>query len=349
MPGPSQSLRKTLGERLRKARIAVVIPCYRVKRKVAGVIARIGPEVARIYCVDDACPEHSGKHIKKTVKDRRVRVLSHGKNLGVGGAVKTGYRAALEDGMVIVVKVDGDGQIDPTLIPAVVAPILAGRADYVKGNRFYHLEDMAAMPKLRVFGNAGLSFLAKLSSGYWSLFDPNNGLTAIHALALKSLPLKKVADNYFFESDMLFRLNTIGATVCEVPMKAVYGDETSGISEISAAFRFLFSHLRNFAKRIFYNYLLRDFNIASIELLLGVFLLLFGVIFGALEWANSIRSGVPVTSGTVMLAALPVILGVQFLLGFFGYDTRARHTRPLFMRHVEPPAAGTRSRRRRKP
>lgn len=349
MPGPSQSLREVLGERLRKARIAVVIPCYRVKRKVAGVIARIGPEVARIYCVDDACPEHSGKHIKKTVKDRRVRVLSHGKNLGVGGAVKTGYRAALEDGMEIVVKVDGDGQIDPALIPAVVAPILAGRADYVKGNRFYHLEDVAAMPKLRVFGNAGISFLAKLSSGYWDMFDPENGLTAIHRAALARLPLAKIADDYFFETDVLFRLGTIGAVVREVPMTAVYGDEVSGLNELSALFRFLGANLKNFAKRVFYNYLLRDFNIASIELLLGLPLLLFGVIFGAIEWANSIRSGVPVTSGTVMLAALPVILGVQFLLGFFGYDTRARHTRPLFMRHVEPPAAGTRSRRRRKP
>lgn len=344
----SESLRKTLGERMRKARIAVVIPCYRVKRTVTGVIGRVGPEVARIYCVDDACPERSGKHIEKAVKDRRVRVLYHEKNLGVGGAVKTGYQAAFKDGIEIVVKVDGDGQIDPALIPSIVAPILAGRADYVKGNRFYHLEDVAAMPKLRVFGNAGISFLAKLSSGYWDIFDPENGLTAIHRTALSRLPLAKVANDYFFETDVLFRLGIIGAVVREVPMAAVYGDEISGLNEFSALFRFFGANLKNFAKRVFYNYLLRDFNIASIELLLGLPLLLFGVIFGAVEWTNSIRSGVPVTSGTVMLAALPVILGVQFLLGFFGYDTRARHTQPLFMRHVEPPKARTKSRRGRK-
>ena len=181
--------------------IAVVIPCYKVCKHVLDVIARIGPEVARIYAVDDACPEHSGRFVEQTCQDPRVKVIYNDRNLGVGGAVISGYRAALADGMDIVVKVDGDGQMAPELLPNFVGPILERRADYTKGNRFYSFYNVRTMPRVRLWGNAVLSFMTKISSGYWSIFDPTNGYTAIHRFVLTRIDLKNISERYFFDLD----------------------------------------------------------------------------------------------------------------------------------------------------
>src|SRR5690606_32001950 len=150
--------------------------------------------------------------------DPRVRVIRHASNLGVGGAVITGYQAAIADGMDILVKLDGDGQMDASLIPDFIEPIINGEADYTKGNRFFDLEELRSMPRIRLIGNAVLSFMTKFSSGYWNLFDPTNGFTALHADVARYLPLSKISKRYFFESDMLFRLNTLRAVVHDIPM-----------------------------------------------------------------------------------------------------------------------------------
>src|SRR4051812_21032823 len=160
-------------------KVAVVIPCYRVRRHILGVIAGLGPIVDQIYCVDDKCPEDSGGLVEQACVDPRVRVVRHAENQGVGGATLTGYRAAIAGGADVLIKIDGDGQMDPDLIELFVAPIAEGRADYAKGNRFHNIEDTRGMPAVRVFGNACLSFITKLSSGYWTVFDPTNGYTAI--------------------------------------------------------------------------------------------------------------------------------------------------------------------------
>ena len=131
--------------------------------------------------------------------------------------------------MSVVVKVDGDGQMDPRLIPSFVYPILRGEADYTKGNRFFDLESVRTMPRFRLLGNAILSFMTKLSSGYWNLFDPTNGFTAIHTDVARHLPFDKISRRYFFETDILFRLNTLRAVVVDVPMEAKYGDEVSNL------------------------------------------------------------------------------------------------------------------------
>src|SRR3569833_2631722 len=180
--------------------VAVVIPSYKVTRHVLDVIHRIGPEVQCIYVVDDACPDGSGQYVKDYCADPRVRVIRHERNQGVGGAVMTGYQAAANDGMRVIVKVDGDGQMDPRLIPNFIDPILTGEADYTKGNRFFDLEHIRAMPKIRQFGNAILSLMAKLSTGYWDLFDPTNGYSAIHVEVVKHLSLSKFSHRYFFET-----------------------------------------------------------------------------------------------------------------------------------------------------
>jgi glycosyltransferase involved in cell wall biosynthesis len=312
--------------------IAVVIPCYRVVPHVIGVISGIGPEVARIYCVDDACPDGSGDFIRRQCADSRIELLRHERNRGVGGATKTGYIRALEDGATVIVKVDGDGQMNPAFIPKFIAPILAGRADYTKGNRFFRLESVRAMPTSRKLGNAVLSFLTKLSSGYWSVFDPTNGYTAIHHKTLRELPLARVNDRWFFESDLLFRLNTLGAVVEDVPMEATYGTEVSNLHGRRVMPEFLRGHLANLGKRIVYNYFLRNFSIASLQLVAGLAFLCFGVVFGAVKWWGSLRTGIPVTAGTVMTAALPTLMGFQLLLAFLAYDMAMQPRIPLQLR-----------------
>jgi glycosyltransferase involved in cell wall biosynthesis len=302
------------------SRVAVVIPCYKVSAHILGVIQDIGSEVDTIFIVDDYCPEKSGALVESVCVDSRVRVIYHETNQGVGGAVLTGYSAAIEAGADVIVKIDGDGQMDPSLIPNLIEPILAGEADYTKGNRFFDLEEIRAMPKIRIFGNAVLSFMTKLSSGYWDLFDPTNGFTAIHADVPRHLPFAKISQRYFFESDMLFRLNTLRAVVVDIPMEAQYGDEVSNLKISKILGEFLFKHTRNLIKRIFYNYYLRDMSLASIELPMGLLLLISGGSYGFYHWINSLQTGVTTPAGTVMLAALPVLMGVQLILAFLAYD-----------------------------
>jgi glycosyltransferase involved in cell wall biosynthesis len=265
-------------------------------------------------------------------------VVRHAANQGVGGAVLTGYRQALAAGADVIVKLDGDGQMDPALIDQFVAPIAEGRADYVKGNRFHNIEDVRAMPAARLLGNAALSFLTKLSAGYWHVFDPTNGYTAIAARVARALPAGKIARRYFFESDMLFRLGTLNACVLDLPMQAVYADERSNMSLLRILPEFIAGHLRNFGKRLFYNYFLRGFSVASLQLLLGLALLPFGMAVGLAGWWDSWATGVPATTGTVILAALPVLLGVQFLLSFLSFDMAAVPQRPVGP--LLPPRAG---------
>ena len=315
--------------------IAVVIPCYRVKSQILDVLSGIGPECQAIYVVDDGCPEGTGDHVETECRDPRVRVLRHEENSGVGAATLTGYEAALGAGAAIVVKLDGDGQMDPAWIPRLVRPIQDGEADYVKGNRFFDLDGLGAMPRARVLGNSLLSFASKLSSGYWNVFDPTNGFTAIHAAVARRLPLAKLARGYFFESDLLFRLGILRAVVCEIPMPAVYRGEPSSLVIRRVLFEFGWKHCANTFKRIFYSYYLRNFNIASIEILAGLLFVAFGAWFGTSQWLDGIRANVPATSGTVMIAALPVLIGVQLLLAFLTYDLQ-NVPREILHRRLEP-------------
>ncbi|MBI2601487.1 MAG: glycosyltransferase family 2 protein [Deltaproteobacteria bacterium] len=311
-------------------KIAVVIPSYKVQSHILlGLIKAIGPEVCRIYVVDDCCPLGSGSSVKENNNDARVVVIRHDENQGVGGAVMSGYLAAIDEGMDVIVKVDGDGQMDPTLIPEFVRPIIDGEADYTKGNRFFDWEAVKAMPRVRLFGNAVLSFMTKLSSGYWNLFDPSNGYTAIDANVARLLPFKKISKRYFFETDMMFRLNTLNAVVLDVPMNAKYGDEVSNLKITKIVGEFMTKHLRNFLKRLFYRYYLRDLSLASIELPLGVMLFLFGTIFGAYHWIVSSRGDVLTPTGTIMLAALPILMGLQLVLAFLGSDISSVPVRPI--------------------
>ena len=300
--------------------IGAVIPCFKVIPMIDGVLQGMPSFIDKIYCVDDKCPEDSGRYIQNNHQDPRIHVLFHQENLGVGGAVQTGYEKALEDGVDIIIKIDGDGQMDPRLAMEFARPIIDGDADYTKGNRFFWVQDTQKMPKIRIFGNGILSFLTKMSTGYWNVFDPTNGYTAIHARVLRKLPFKYVSKNYFFESDMLFHLSIVRAVVQDVPMTAVYDEEESNLSIRKVLTPFLKGHFRNLAKRVLYMYYLRDFHLASLELLLGFLSLTFGVGFSAFKWYSSIASGIPTTAGTVMIGALTILVGIQMLLGAANFD-----------------------------
>lgn len=310
-------------------RVAVVIPCYRVTRHVVELIGSIGAEVDAIYCVDDACPDGSGRLIEARCEDPRVVVVYHALNTGVGGAVMTGYRRAASDGADVIVKLDGDGQMDPRLISRFVAPIARGEADYTKGNRFYDLGGVIQMPVIRIVGNAVLSFMAKFSTGYWDIFDPTNGYTAIAAPVARALPLDKVSKRYFFETDLLFRLNSLRAVALDVPMRAVYGDETSGLKISRILGEFAWKHLRNACKRVFYNYVLRDLPVATLQLLFGAALLVFGIGFGAVHWWQSLDSGIAATTGTIMVPTISILVGLQLVLAFLAYDIGNIPRRPI--------------------
>jgi glycosyltransferase involved in cell wall biosynthesis len=308
--------------------VAVIVPCYKVTGHIVQTLAEIGPEVAHIFIVDDACPDGSGKLVEQEVKDKRVKVIYHTENQGVGGAMITGYTAALETDAQIIVKLDGDGQMDPALIKDLISPIVTGRADYTKGDRFDSLTGLSQMPGIRLFGNAGLTLLTKISTGYWNITDPTNGYTAIHRDVLKALPLGMLSKRFFFESDMLFRLSIYRAVVWDVPMLARYGNEKSNLSIAKTLWEFPWKHFKNFHKRLFYNYYLRDISAASIELPLGILLWWFGVLSGIGALNSSLSSGVVASTGTVMISVVPLILGFQLLLAFVSHDVSSVPTRP---------------------
>lgn len=300
--------------------IAVVIPTYKATRSIMDVLSRIPPSVGRIYVVDDCCPDNSGDLVEAGCSDERVTVKRHLENKGVGGAVKTGYRAALSDGFDVVVKIDSDGQMAPELLEEIAGPVILGSAHYSKGNRFWNVSDVKGMPAVRIIGNAGVSFLSKLSTGYWHLFDPSNGYTAISKEALITLPLDKIADRYFFESDMLFRLALDHRRVTDVPMKAVYADEQSHLSAVGSLFTFGRRYTSNFFKRIFYEYILRDFNTASLSLFVALVTMPLGLIHGLYGLLSGWLTDTPSSSSSVALTSLLLIVGYVSLLNFLAFD-----------------------------
>lgn len=330
-PSPNTSLASETGtDPAPKAPvIAVIIPCFRETAHVLDVIGGIGGEVSHIFVVDDACPDNTGGHVRDHCRDSRVKVLTHERNTGVGGATMTGYQKALEAGATILVKVDGDGQMDTQMIPSLVQAIIDGQSDYTKGNRFHQFQAIGGMPAMRITGNMLLSFASKLSSGYWNVFDPTNGFTAIHGNIAALLPMDKISKGFFFESDMLFRLGLLRAVVRDIPMQARYGSEQSAISIPRIIPEFLFKHLVNTCKRIYFSYFVRGLTFASFQLVFGTLFLLFGLVYGGYAWYLSSVTDVYASTGTVLLAALPVILGTQFLIAFINYETRNVPKTPL--------------------
>jgi dolichol-phosphate mannosyltransferase len=331
--GPASASADTL---LQDARVWVIVPCYKVRDHILKVLKRLPAWVEGIVCVDDACPENTADFLESQALDPRVVVIRLAKNQGVGGAVMEGYAEAERRGGRILVKVDGDDQMDLSYLPQLVAPILLGEADYAKGNRFTSIGHLTTMPSIRVFGNAALSFAAKVSTGYWNVFDPTNGFTAIEASVAKLVIQKEVSRRFFFETDLLYHLGTLRAVVRDVPMPARYADEVSNLRISAIIGPFALKHLRNFVQRILGQYFVRDFNVATVELLAGLAFLSFGAGYG-LNWIAHRDPSQAASAGVVMTAALPVMVGVQLLLQSMNFDVQNIPTRPIhpYLRTLE--------------
>ena len=310
--------------------IAAVIPCYRVEQKISHVLAGLPHYLRHIIVVDDASPDHTSDHVMKAAQnDKRIVPLKHEHNQGVGGALRTGFQKALELGAQIVVKIDGDGQMDMTQLPNLLTPLVQGQADYTKGNRFRDFQALQKMPFIRRVGNMGLGFLTKAATGYWNLFDPTNGFVAIRGEVLAQLPLDRIDRGFYFETSMLANLYLIGAVVKDVPMPARYRDESSNLSIRRTLLEFPLKLMRTFLRRILLKNLIYDFSMASIYLFTGFPLLLFGLVFGSVKWVQYASRGVPAPTGTVMLPTLSVLLGIQFIIAEIEIDLRSTPHEPL--------------------
>jgi glycosyltransferase involved in cell wall biosynthesis len=309
--------------------VAVVIPAYRASATVASVIGSVPAYVRHVVVVDDGSDDGTAQ-VVSDVGDPRVELVRLDRNQGVGAAVMAGYQRAAALGAEVVAKMDADGQMDPDHLLTLITPIVIGRADYTKGNRFLHARELRSMPGRRRFGNAGLSFLTKLASGYWEIFDPTNGYTAIHASLIPLLGEAPIGKRYFFESSMLLRLSLLRGVVRDVYIPARYPPgAASHLSESRAALQFPWRLLRGFVRRIVQQYFVRDFTAVSLYLVFGVLLGLFGAIWGVWHWALASEAGVAATTGTVMLAVLPIIVGVQLLLQALTLDIQNAPTEPV--------------------
>ena len=301
--------------------ITVVIPCYNVSRHIESVIKNLPQDVDWIIAVNDVSKDDTGNVLVKLKENyKKLIVIEHTTNQGVGGAMITGYKRSLELDSDITIKIDGDDQMDSSNIPMLIKPLIEGKADYTKGNRFRDFKALKQMPAIRRMGNLGLSFLIKAASGYWNIFDPNNGFIAINKDTLRSLNFEKIYKRYFFESSMLIELYYSNAVITEIPMKARYGDEKSSLSVTRTLFGFPPKLLKAFIRRIILKYFLFDFNIASVYILFGVPFFIFGVIYGILNFIKYASSHVGAPTGTVVIPTLLIILGFQLLLAAISYD-----------------------------
>lgn len=225
---------------------AVVIPCYRSKDTILEVLSNIGNEISHIIVIDDCCPQQTGSFVAASTSDPRVNVIALSTNLGVGGATIEGYKEAIRLGADVVVKVDSDGQMDPSEIPRWINTLIQENVGYVTGNRFARPRSLYKMPLVRLIGNLVLTLLARLSTGYGKLWDPNNGFTAISSRTLAKLPLEKIDKGYFFESDMLFYCNRAGVLHTQVAQTTIYNNHSSNLNVFKCIPEFTYKHLRNY-------------------------------------------------------------------------------------------------------
>lgn len=286
-------------------------------KDAVAAVARSSLEYANeVVVVDDACPESSGSSVDGL--DKRITVIYRDKNGGVGAATKTGIKFALSKDADIVVKLDADGQMDPSLIPDLVSPLISGASDMSKGTRFDSPEDLEGMPKVRLIGNSALTLINKFTTGYWSINDPTNGFLALTNQLASRLKWEKISDDYFFESDLLFRARLVGARICQMRMKSVYKNERSGLKPVKVALPFLLGHLKNHFKRILYLYFLREWSLGTIYLLSSAFALVVGLVATVSAFQQSLFG--TVGTGTAVLASLGFILWVQFVTQFLTMD-----------------------------
>ncbi len=309
--------------------IAVIIPAYRVEKQIMTVLQTIPQFVRWIIVIDDCSPDSTSKIVaERQQQDPRIILLQHTENLGVGGAMITGYKHAISLGVDMIVKMDGDGQMSAEDLPSLLVPLVK-QADFAKGNRFRDFNALKAMPPIRRLGNMILGFLVKAATGYWNCFDPTNGYIAMRREVLIQLPLEQIHKRYFFEISQLCHLYLVGAFIVDVPMPARYADEKSNLSIRQTLLEFPPLLLQAFLRRIILRHFVFDFSMFAIFLLTGLPLVLFALAFGLNRWAYYGSLGIPAPTGTVMLPTLSMLVGIQLLLSAINLDQVATPKVPL--------------------
>lgn len=304
--------------------IAVIIPCYKVAQKIDEVLASLPSFIDYIITVDDCSPDTTGQLLDKAaLSDTRMRVIHHPKNQGVGAAMCSGFRKAMECCADIVIKLDGDGQMDVSYMEKMVQVLSASSCDFVKGNRFHNRLHIKNMPAIRRIGNMGMGFLIKMASGYWNISDPTNGYFGIRGETLRKLSLDRLSPRFFFESSLIIELYYAGARIKDMAMPAIYGDEKSNLSVWKTLFSFPGKITKALLRRIYLRYFICDFNINSLYILFGGPLFLFGLVFGLCKWIHYASLHLPAPTGTIMIAVLCIVLGFQMILASIQYDITA--------------------------
>jgi glycosyltransferase involved in cell wall biosynthesis len=300
-------------------RVAVVVPAFQEEELVAETLRGIPEVVDRIYVVDDASTDATAERARAS-GDPRVEVIVHERNEGVGAAIVTGYRAAIAEKMGVAVVMAADNQMDPAELVGLVEPVARGEADYAKANRLVSGEAWQVIPRSRYLGNAILSLLTKIASGYWHVADSQAGYTAISLETLRRLDLGNVYRRYGFPNDMLVHLNVWNARVRDVPSRPIYGvGERSGIKIRKVVPRISWLLVKGFFWRLREKYVIRDFHPLVFFYALGILMTLAGLVLGAVEVVLRF-AGNEITTPTIVLVALLLISGSQFTLFAMWFD-----------------------------
>jgi glycosyltransferase involved in cell wall biosynthesis len=303
-------------------RVGVVVPAYNEERQIDGVLETMPQFVDRIFVVDDGSPDTTSEHVQRWVKKRgsRVELIRHDSSRGVGAAIASGYKAALAGDMEVIAVMDGDGQMDPEVLHLILEPVADGKVAYCKGNRLTSGIAWQKTPHVRYLGNAFLSLLTKIASGYWHIADTQSGYTAISAEALRMLDLDRIYPAYGYPNDVLIRLNVHNLHVVGVNIEPRYGvGERSSMKVWKVVPTVSLLLVRGFLRRMVEKYIIRDFHPLVFFYALGAVLVLIGVILGLQEtWAKLTQGLVDIA--TTVLVALLVISGLQLLLFAMWFD-----------------------------
>ena len=303
-------------------KIAVIIPVYNVGESIIKFLDLIPDYIDQIYIVDDFCPLKTGEFALKNLKQKnKLNVIFNKKNLGVGGAMKIGYQKCLNSNLDIIVKIDGDNQMDPNQIKDLVEPILSMNIDYCKGNRFLNMAEIENYPSIRFYGNIFLSFMSKLSSGYWNIYDPVNGFTAINSNILKKLNFNKIDDGYYFESDMLFNLYLLGGKVKDISVNIRYfKNSVQNMNIMRESFNFFFKNLDRTIKRFKKTYLLNNFSVGSFFIISFFINLFLTITYGGYNYIYYLFIKQFAPTGVVLLSSIFILLTILSLMIFLIID-----------------------------
>jgi glycosyltransferase involved in cell wall biosynthesis len=293
-------------------RVAVVVPAHNESRHVGDVVKAMPGLVDAVTVVDDGSIDDTFG-VARAAADERTTVVRFEQNRGVGGAIVEGHRLAMEVGADVSVVIAGDGQMDPDYLPSLLDPIADSGYEFTKANRFFAIGSFDGMPRMRIVGNIVMSFLTKAASGYWHLFDPQNGYTAIHRSALERLPLKRLRERFEFENDLLIHMNIARVRATDVPIPARYGEEVSDLRLMRDVRRILTLLAVGFWRRIWWKYIVQSFSPVALLLLFGLALVAAGLAIGAFVVVNSI--GPPTAStATVLMSVAPLLTGIHLLV-----------------------------------